>query len=1090
MFSVSILSASNGFEVQFNQPQNNVFELTFNLGDYSLSTETHDGISYSKIEFDHSIFTNLKGFAELPYLSATVKLSADKNVDLQVIGGDYVEYDLEFPLLPSRGTIYRDQDPSTVPYIIDQHSVTDNLYPENLARSTSPFILKDVRGTSVYVYPFRYNAKKNVLRVYSSITVKLVENNETPENPIPKASKTSLRGMGAIYNSVFINYEHNKDDLTIGDYGDILVICTDRDEDAIEPFIQWKKEKGFDVFKEVVGTNTNVKSLVQQKYDENNDIMFVQLVGDWGDIKCDVLNGSPMDPQLGCVVGTDNVADITVGRISANSPSDVTVQVNKIINYEKNPEAGGDWYSTTTGIASEQGENKGDDDEIDKVHVQIIYDDKLDPFTYDSYNPIYEPSANSNMVTTAINNGTSIINYCGHGSISSWGTTGFNNNDIANLSNGDKLPWIISVACDNGEFHLGTCFAEAWLRKSNGGAIMTLMATISQPWQPPMRGQDYFNDILTGGYNYDDHPAQNGISTTELRTFTGPIIFNGLVLMTAESGTPSDWETAKTWTIFGDPSMQLRTATPDDIALSNSLVMIGVPYETIVTGSNGPVEGAMVSLSQGNNYFSGITDASGSVTIAHTFNPGLAKLVVTGFNTETIYEDVTVVPADGPYIMVGEFAIDDEQGNGNGQADFGESVLLNVSAKNVGIETSTGVSATLSTTDSYITISDNTYDFGDIAANETVQGTGAFAFTLAEDIPDQHNIIFEIEFEGSSKETWVSNFSIFGCAPEFTVNELTIDDSGSGNGDGILDPGETADVKVSTTNSGHADAPSTSATLATASEDLVINSSSFNFNTIQTGTTVEAVFNVTAAEDVTVGTPAIVDYSVSSGNYNNSQPLTVVIGEITVYLMEEGTFTLCIGEFFDTGGLDGEYQSDENITCTFLPGTEDAMININFTSFNIEDNYDFMYIYDGTGVNAPQITGSPFSGSTSPGEVVATNDEGAITIRFTSDYMVNASGWAADISCNLATSVNDLSILEGIKVFPNPATSKLFVSSPTGSEISLYNVLGEKVKSLKANEGISSIDVSGLLEGLYIIQVKNGIKVSSKKVIVKKGGKK
>ena len=45
-------------------------------------------------------------------------------------------------------------------------------------------------------------------------------------------------------------------------------------------------------------------------------------------------------------------------------------------------------------------------------------------------------------------------------------------------------------------FHSGTSFAEAWLRKSNGGAAATLMATINQPWTPPMVGQDYMNDLV------------------------------------------------------------------------------------------------------------------------------------------------------------------------------------------------------------------------------------------------------------------------------------------------------------------------------------------------------------------------------------------------------------------------------------------------------------------------------------------------------------------------------------------------------------------------------------------------------------------
>ena len=108
----------------------------------------------------------------------------------------------------------------------------------------------------------------------------------------------------------------------------------------------------------------------------------------------------------------------------------------------------------------------------------------------------------------------------------------------------------------------GTCFAEAWLRKSGGGAIMFMGASISQPWDPPMRGQDYFMDILIGGYDYSQHAGQSGINTTEQRTTFGSIIFNGLVLMCVESGGSSDWETAKTWNLFGDPATQARTAAP------------------------------------------------------------------------------------------------------------------------------------------------------------------------------------------------------------------------------------------------------------------------------------------------------------------------------------------------------------------------------------------------------------------------------------------------------------------------------------------------------------------------------------------------
>ncbi len=217
---------------------------------------------------------------------------------------------------------------------------------------------------------------------------------------------------------------------------------------AIQPYIDWKMEKGFNVEKIVVATGTNVKTTIQSAYSANNNLLYVQLVGDWADIKSDMLGSAPMDPQLGCVVGSDQHPDICIGRFSANSAAHVTIQVDKVINYEKNPDLGASWYTAALGVASNQG--PGDDGELDYTHINVIYNDKLDPFTYESFTTAYDPNGTAQMVSNAINAGVSIINYCGHGSETSWGSTGFSNSHINGLTNGNKLPIIFSVACVNG----------------------------------------------------------------------------------------------------------------------------------------------------------------------------------------------------------------------------------------------------------------------------------------------------------------------------------------------------------------------------------------------------------------------------------------------------------------------------------------------------------------------------------------------------------------------------------------------------------------------------------------------------------------
>ncbi|RLC56012.1 MAG: hypothetical protein DRH89_06550, partial [Candidatus Cloacimonadota bacterium] len=159
--SSTLLFAANGYNVNFSQSMNAEITLDFDLENYSLEQVTKNGLTYSTINFENSITTKKNGFAELPFIHAAVQLSDTKNITTEVIANDYVEYLLDHPLLPSRGTIYRNQDPSSIPYEVADASITDEFYPGNIAETMEPFIVRDIRGSLVYVYPFQYNAERN-----------------------------------------------------------------------------------------------------------------------------------------------------------------------------------------------------------------------------------------------------------------------------------------------------------------------------------------------------------------------------------------------------------------------------------------------------------------------------------------------------------------------------------------------------------------------------------------------------------------------------------------------------------------------------------------------------------------------------------------------------------------------------------------------------------------------------------------------------------------------------------------------------------------------------------------------------------------
>ncbi|MDD4205064.1 MAG: C25 family peptidase propeptide domain-containing protein, partial [Candidatus Delongbacteria bacterium] len=380
---LSFFASAENYSKEFSGISETFSEITFNFDKIDTETVEVGGQLFTRIVFDSGVTTVRKGYAELPVLSASVQVSDLYDVVISSVEGEYEEIELEHPLLPSRGTIFRNQDPASVPYITDPESLTDSMYPLSSAEITEPFIFRDTRGVSVYAYPVRYNAAKRIVRIYKSLSVKLDQDIFSSTNPLNRRSEKIDPTMNDIYSSLYINYSEPKFTHQLSEFGDILVISTSRDTEVIKPYIDWKRQKGFDVKSITVDTGTNVKAVILQEYQLNPDILYVQLVGDWAEIKSDLgPDSSPTDPMLGCVLGTDIYPELIIGRFSAGTTTDVTTQVNKTISYEMSPDMTGTWYKSGLGIGSPEGDGIGDDGEIDYAHIDVIKENKLLPFTY------------------------------------------------------------------------------------------------------------------------------------------------------------------------------------------------------------------------------------------------------------------------------------------------------------------------------------------------------------------------------------------------------------------------------------------------------------------------------------------------------------------------------------------------------------------------------------------------------------------------------------------------------------------------------------------------------------------------------------
>ncbi|MCK4511116.1 hypothetical protein KAW64_05215, partial [bacterium] len=611
--------------------------LEYDIGSFTKTPIDIDGETFYSIALADESPSMEQGLPQLPNICRSIVIPDDAEMVVRVVSSHYIDYP-DTRAAPSKGHITRDVDPATVAYSFDPFYGSSEWYPSDLAYARQPYIMRDVRGLVVVVNPFQYNAATQTLRVYDRVVVEVVAVGSGGVNALTARPATLNAEFKSMYERHFLNFDSS--DIgrypPVADGGNMLVICYDDPAflAAMQPLVDWKNQMGMPcemvTTTDAGGSAAGIDAYVEQYYNDNG-LTYVLLVGDAAQVPSPTVSDLS-DPSYS-LISADNYPDLFVGRFSAETSSHVETQVLRTVEYEKRPQTGADWYHKGMGVASNQG--PGDDGEYDDEHEDNIRLDLL-AFTYTEVDQIYDPTGTATMVTNALNEGRSIINYTGHGSTTSWGSTGFSNTHINALTNDNMLAFGVSVACENGDFDAGTCFGEAWLRATNGGeptgAIGFYASTIGQSWDPPMDAQDEIVDLLVG------------TSTEGVRRTYGGLCYNGCGHMMDDYGAAGVDEFVH-WTIFGDPSLRVRTDTPAPITVNHMTVIYPsmTTFDVEVVG----VEGALCALyGNGVLYGSALTDATGNVTVPIGSMPPVGEmltLTVTGFNTETYTSDIPVI---------------------------------------------------------------------------------------------------------------------------------------------------------------------------------------------------------------------------------------------------------------------------------------------------------------------------------------------------------------------------------------------------------------------------------------------------------------
>ena len=285
--------------------------------------------------------------------------------------------------------------------------------------------------------------------------------------------------------------------------------------------------------------------------------------------------------------------------------------------------------------------------------------------------------------------------------------------------------------------------------------------------------------------------------------------------------------------LLGDPAMPQWRSYRGDLALvhDGGLVLGQTDYPVQVMKGGMPVMGATVTVYADDLtvWDSGTTGLDGRLTLhPNPAQPMTLRLKAVKPDHRAARDSLTVAPETGPWVVLSETALDDDAvgpsvGDGDGRAEAGETLQLELELHNVGADPATNVAVQLACADPGVVVSDGAAGYGTLAPGARGMNLDDLVATIAADTPDGAEAWFDLTVTADGRTIWESGFRLGLHAPVLSLAGWQVDDTASGDGQGDADPGETFDLRVTLANAGSGDGRGITAELSCGSAYLVLD---------------------------------------------------------------------------------------------------------------------------------------------------------------------------------------------------------------------------------------------------------------------------
>lgn len=438
----------------------------------------------------------------------------------------------------------------------------------------------------------------------------------------------------------------------------LLIVSRPEFETGIQPFVQWKRQEGYDVEELYASTRRrdSIKELIRP-YFVNASLLepaprYILLVGDAAQIQSfsgeTDLDGEGHTTDLYYSEFTgDYLPEAMLGRWPVNDTSELRIVVEKTLRYEQLKEmdtlqlkrmllvAGKE--TTTPAPLTTNGQVNYVGNEIKLAHPEIDTVCYRNPHSGDQLGAIQ----------TAIGQGAGLLNYTAHCTTGGWTSPALTIGRVEEASGTQPMVYV-NNCCKSNTFG-GTCFGEQLLRLPTGGAVGVIGATNSTLWY-----EDYYWAVgpkhpvgLTAAYDSLARGAFDALVGRQPSVTTmGELLTAGNLAVT-EQGTSYAKLYWEIYCLLGDPTLRPWIGVPQHIDLALTDSVRNGQGTVSVSGT----AGATVTAMQGIEVIGHtVIDATGRATLSLSSTLDTLPLILTAtgaglwprFDTLSVKTDIAI----------------------------------------------------------------------------------------------------------------------------------------------------------------------------------------------------------------------------------------------------------------------------------------------------------------------------------------------------------------------------------------------------------------------------------------------------------------